>query len=135
MTTTGKPVPVRVRAATPYLAVRDAARAIEFYKVAFGATESSERHIESDGRVGHAEFTIGDAQIFISDEFPEIGVRGPQSLGGASSSIVLEVEDADAIFNQAIAAGATVVRPLKDEPYGRTGKLADPFGHIWFING
>ncbi|HET7853150.1 MAG TPA: VOC family protein [Candidatus Methylomirabilis sp.] len=135
MATTGKPVPVRIRTATPYLTVKDAARAIEFYKTAFGATESSKRYIESDGRVGHAEFTIGDAQIFISDEFPEIGVRGPQSLGGASSSIVLEVEDADAIFNQAVAVGATVVRPLKDEPYGRTGKLADPFGHIWFING
>ncbi|MGQ0550400.1 MAG: VOC family protein [Armatimonadota bacterium] len=135
MATTGKPIPVRVRSATPYLAVRDAARAIEFYKKAFGATESSERYVESDGRVGHAEFTIGNAQIFISDEFPEIGVRGPQSLGGASSSVVLEVQNADAIFNQAVAAGATVVRPLKDEPYGRTGKLADPFGHIWFING
>lgn len=132
---TGKPTPVRIRSATPYLSVRDAARAIEFYKSAFGAIESSERYIEADGRVGHAEFTIGDAQIYISDEFPELGVRGPQTLGGASSSIVLEVEDADAIFNQAIAAGATVVRPLKDELYGRTGKLADPFGHIWFING
>lgn len=135
MTTTGKPALARVRSATPYLSVRDAARAIEFYTKAFGATESSKRYIESDGRVGHAEFTIGDAQIFISDEFPEIGVRGPQSLGGASSGIVLEVDDADAIFNQAVAAGATVVRPLKDETYGRTGKLADPFGHIWFING
>ncbi|MGH2602498.1 MAG: VOC family protein [Dehalococcoidia bacterium] len=135
MTSAANQTPVRVHSATPYLTARDAAGAIEFYKRAFGAVETGERIVDSSGRVGHAEFTIGDARIMISDEHPEIDVRGPQSLGGSSSALVLQVEDPDAIFNRAVAAGATVVRPLKDEPYGRTGKLADPFGHIWFISG
>ena len=90
---------------------------------AFGAVESAERIIDASDRIGHAEFMIGDALIMISDEHPEIDVLGPQSLGGSTSALVLTVEDADAAFEQAVAAGAAVVRPLKNEPYGRTGKL------------
>lgn len=133
MTTTSR-TGVHITAATPYLTVRNAAEAIDFYTRAFGAVETAERIIDETGRIGHAEFTIGDVLIMISDEHPEIDVRGPQSLGGSSIALVLSVDDADAAFGQAVSAGATVIRPLKDEPYGRTGKLADPFGHVWFVN-
>ncbi|MGE0540621.1 MAG: VOC family protein [Dehalococcoidia bacterium] len=134
MTTTTNPAGTHVIAATPYLTVKDAAAAIDFYTRAFGAVETAERIIDAGGRIGHAEFMIGDVLIMISDEHPEIDVLGPLSLGGSSSALVLTVEDADAAFERAVAAGTTVVRPLKDEPYGRTGKLEDPFGHVWFIN-
>ncbi len=132
--TTTNPAVAHVIAATPYLTARDAAAAIDFYTRAFGAVESSARIVDASGRIGHAEFMIGDALIMISDEHPEIDVLGPQSLGGSTSALVLTVDDADAAFAQAVSAGATVIRPLKDEPYGRTAKLADPFGHVRFIN-
>ena len=135
MTTTANHAPTGIRGATPYLAAKNAAAAIEFYRRAFGAVEIGESYVEPSGRVGHAELAFGDVRIAISDEFPEIDVRGPQSRGGATSALILHVDDPDAVFERAVAAGATVIRPLKDEPYGRTGKLADPFGHIWFING
>lgn len=135
MTTTQKQTSAHVRAATPYLTAKSAAAAIDFYGEAFGAVETEERMIDPSGRIGHAEFTIGDAPIMISDEHPEIDVLGPQSLGGSTPALVLMVDDPDALFERAVAAGATVLRPLKDEPYGRTGKLADPFGRVWFIHG
>lgn len=134
MTTTSKAA-LRVRAATPYLTVRNAAGALRFYAEAFGAIETEDRIVDQSGRIGHAEFVIGDALIMISDEHPEIDVLGPQSLGGSTSALVLAADDPDVLFDQAVAAGATVLRPLTDEPYGRTGKLADPFGHVWFVNG
>jgi len=133
-TTTGQST-VGIRGVMPYLTARNAAQAIEFYARDFGAVEAGERYVGDDGRVGQAELEFGAARIAISDEHPEIDVRGPQSLGGASSALILAVADADSVFARAVAAGATVVRPLKDEPYGRTGKLRDPYGHIWFING
>jgi len=119
--------------ATPYLIIKDAAQAIEFYKKAFGATEVM-RFAQPDGRIGHAEIKIGDSHIMLADEFPEMGARSPQSLGGSPVSILLYVEDVDAQAKQAVAAGAKVVRPVKDQFYGdRSGSFEDPFGHQWHI--
>ena len=130
---TVKPIPDGYHTATPYLIVKGAAGAIEFYKKAFGATELM-RLADPSGKVGHAEIKIGNSPIMLADEFPEMGFRGPQSLGGSTVSILLYVEDVDARFSRAIAAGAKVVRPVQDQFYGdRSGTLADPFGHVWTI--
>ncbi len=128
-----KPIPDGYHTVTPYLIVKDAARAIEFYKQAFGAAERM-RLTDPGGRVGHAEITIGDSTIMLADEFPEMGVRSPQTLGGSPVSLALYVADVDAMADRAVAAGATVVRPVKDQFYGdRSGTFADPFGHVWTI--
>ncbi|MEK6321164.1 MAG: VOC family protein [Acidobacteriota bacterium] len=134
MTSKVKPVPEDYPTVTPYLTVKDAASAMEFYKNVFGAKESM-RLAEPDGRIGHAEMQIGNSQIMISDEYPEIDVLGPQSRGGSTVGLHLYVEDVDAVFDKAVAAGAKVVRPVSDQFYGdRSGKLADPFGHVWFVS-
>ncbi len=118
---------------TPYLTVSDAASAIEFYKQAFGATEIH-RIVGEDGKIGFAALQIGDSRLMISDEFPEIGVRGPRSLGGSSVGIHLFVEDVDAWADRAIAAGAKVLRPVADQGTDlRNGIFQCPFGHRWFI--
>jgi PhnB protein len=128
-----KPIPDDYRTVTPYLIVKDASRALEFYKKAFGATERM-RMAGPEGRIGHAEIQIGAGVVMLADEFPEMGVRGPKSLGGSPVILAVYVEDVDARFAQAIAAGAKVVRPLKDQFYGdRSGTLEDPFGHIWTL--
>jgi PhnB protein len=128
-----KPIPKGYHTATPYLVIKGAAKAIEFYKKAFGAAEMT-RMTQPDGRVGHAEIKIGDSPIMLADEFPEMGARSPQSLGGSPVSILLYVPDVDALTSQAITAGAKVVRPVKDQFYGdRSGSLEDPFGHQWHI--
>ena len=128
-----KPIPDGYHTATPYLIVKDAASAIEFYKKAFGATELM-RLAGPSGKVGHAEIMIGNSPIMLADEFPEIGARGPQSLGGSPVMILLYVEEVDARFGQAVAAGAKALRPVKDQFYGdRSGTLEDPFGHVWTI--
>ena len=117
----------------PYLHIQGAARAIEFYQQAFGATEVL-RLSEPDGRIGHAEILIGGARIMLADEYPECGILGPQSLGGTSVSLHLTVPDVDAFARQAVAAGAKLAKPIKDEFYGeRGGKLEDPFGHVWQV--
>ncbi len=121
--------------ATPYLAVRDAEAAIAFYGRAFGAEESSERYTGEDGRIGHAELSVGPVTFYLADEHPEFGVVGPQTLSGRSSSIVLGVADVDASFRRAVQAGATVDREPEDEPYGRIAWIIDPFGHRWAMNG
>lgn len=119
---------------TPYLSVRNAAAAIDFYKTAFGATEVT-RLIQPDGRVGHAEINIDGARIMLADEFPEIGFRSPESLGGSPVNIHLDVPDVDAVARRAIAAGAKVVRPVADQFYGdRSGQLSDPFGYTWAVS-
>ena len=105
MSTTVKPIPEGYHTVTPYLIVRNAARAIEFYKKAFGATELM-RMAEPSGRIGHAEIRIGDSPIMLADEVPEMGFRSPESFGGSPVSILLYVEEVDAVFNQAVAAGA-----------------------------
>lgn len=119
--------------ATPYLIIQGAARAIEFYKQAFGATELM-RLDAPGGTIGHAEIKIGDSIIMLADEHPEMGFRGPQALGGTPVCLMLYVEDSDAMFAQAIAAGGTLQKPLQDQFYGdRSGQLVDPFGHVWTI--
>jgi PhnB protein len=119
---------------TPYLTYRDAAKAIEFYKKAFGAVERV-RLPDDEGKVSHAEIHIQGVPIFLSDEYPGIDVLSPETVGGSPVMLVLDVDDVDAVFNQALAAGATETRPLQDSFGGalRTGKLVDPFGHYWMI--
>lgn len=133
MTDKVKPIPEGYHTLTPYLIVHDAARAIEFYKQAFGATEMF-RMDGPDGRVGHAEMRIGDSQIMLADEHPEMNARSPQTMGGSPVSFMLYVEDVDGMVAQALAAGATLKRPIADQFYGdRTGGVEDPFGHNWYI--
>ncbi len=128
-----KPIPEGYHTATPYLIVKDAPRAIDFYKRAFGATELM-RMPGPGGKIGHAEIKIGDSPIMLADEVPGMGFRSPESLGGSPISILLYVEDVDAVFSEAVAAGAKVQRPVADQFYGdRTGGVTDPFGHVWYI--
>jgi PhnB protein len=118
---------------TPYLAIKNAAKALEFYKKAFGATETS-KLMMSDGRLGHAEIRLGDSVIMLSDEFPEFGGKAPETLGGSPVSIHLYVENVDAFFARALAAGARERKPVMDQFYGdRSGQLEDPFGHLWWV--
>jgi PhnB protein len=129
-----KPIPDGYHTVTPYLIVRGAAEAIDFYKAAFGATELFRMADPATGKVGHAEIRIGDSHVMLADEHPEMGAAGPQSLGGTSVHLLLYVPDVDARFRQAVAAGGTEVRPVKDQFYGdRSGTLTDPFGHSWTI--
>jgi PhnB protein len=128
-----QPTPEGYHTATPYLIVKDAVRAIEFYKRAFNATELM-RLADPSGKVMHAEIKIGDSTIMLADEFPEMGIRGPQSLGGSPVILLLYVRDVDAAASQAGAAGAKVLRPVKDQFYGdRSGTFEDPFGHVWTL--
>jgi PhnB protein len=128
-----KPIPEGYTTITPYLVVRGAAKAIEFYQKAFGARELM-RFPMPDGTVAHAEIKIGNAIMMLADEMPGMGYLGPASRGGCTGGIALYVEDADALFRQAIAAGAKQIKPMEDQFYGdRSGTLADPFGHWWTI--
>ncbi|MEX0683914.1 MAG: VOC family protein [Dehalococcoidia bacterium] len=124
---------IGIHKVSAYLAVEGAAEAIEFYKKAFGAALGT-RMEEPDGRIGYAELTIGETVVMISDAWPDMRVLSPLSLNGNSVSLVVEVEDADAAWGRALGAGASIERPLKDEPYGRTGWVVDPYGHRWCIN-
>jgi PhnB protein len=127
------PIPEGYEGATPYLSIKGAADAIEFYKKAFGAIETM-RLPGPGGRIGHAEIKIGKANIMLADEHPEIGFLSPRTLGGSPVTIHLYVEDIDALARQAEAAGAKVLRPVADQFYGdRGGKFKDPFGHVWFL--
>jgi PhnB protein len=127
-------VPERYHTVTPRMFVRGAAEAIEFYKRAFDATEI-ERSAEPSGKIVNAEIKIGDSIISLADESPEWGNHSPQSLGGATTTITLNVEDADAVWDQAISAGAKVIFQIQDQFYGyRQGRLEDPFGHLWIIS-
>jgi len=126
-------IPAGYHNITPYLMVRNAAAAIDFYKKAFNAVELM-RFPGPGGKIMHAEVKIGDSPVMLADEMPEEGHVGPQTLGGVGVSMMLYVEDVDTRFAQAIAAGATVKRPVQDQFYGdRTGTLVDPFGHVWSI--
>jgi PhnB protein len=134
MTTKVKPIPDGYHTVTPYLIVSDASKALEFYKQAFGATETT-RMDGPGGKVMHAEIRIGDSAIMLADECPQMGARSPQQLGGSPVSLHLYVEDADSITNRATAAGATVIRPIQDQFYGdRSAMVTDPFGHTWNIS-
>jgi PhnB protein len=126
-----KAIPEGYRTATPYLIVKGASRALDFYKKAFGA-EQLFRMDGPGGNVMHAEMQIGDSRLMLADEFPDMGYVAPKPGDGASNSIYLYVEDVDKRFQRAIDAGAQVMRPVHDEFYGdRTGTLTDPFGHVW----
>ena len=128
-----KPVPDGYHTATPYLIINGAAAALKFYKEAFGATELF-RMDAPGGKIGHAEIKIGDSPIMLADEYPDMGYRGPQAIGGTPVSIMLYVEDVDAVFNRTVAAGAKVKQPVIDQFYGdRSATLEDPFGHVWTI--
>ena len=130
---TVKPTPEGYHSVTPYLIIKGAADAIEFYKRAFGATELL-RMPHPDGRVGHAEIKIGDSPVMLADEFPEMGHKSPTTLGGSPVSLMIYVDDVDTVFNRAIAEGAKSDRPLETKFYGdRSGSLTDPFGHLWHI--
>ena len=126
-------IPAGYHTATPYLIVNGAARAIDFYRQAFGATEAV-RMDEPGGKVGHAEIKIGDSVIMLADEHPEINARSPQSIGGTPVSLLLYVPDCDAVVAKAVSLGGKVLKPVQDQFYGdRSGTLADPFGHQWTI--
>jgi PhnB protein len=128
-----KAIPAGYTSVTPYLIIKGAGRAIDFYKRAFGAIEQM-RMPMPDGRVGHAELKIGNSVVMMADEFPERGNKSPSTLGGTSGSIMLYVADVDSTFAQAIRAGAREVMPVTDQFYGdRSGFLEDPFGHQWTI--
>lgn len=129
-----KAIPDGYSSVTPYLCVKGAPEAIEFYKQAFGATELM-RLAAPDGKIGHAEIKIGNSRIMLADEFPEMGFLSPQSLGGTPVTIHLYVEDVDSVARRAVDAGAKVLRPVEDQFYGdRAGQLEDPFGHVWWVS-
>ena len=128
-----KAIPDGYHSVTPYLVMRDAAQAIDFYERAFGATELF-RFSAPDGKIGHAEIKVGDSVIMLADEMPDMGYRGPQTLGGAAVSLMMYVEDVDRQFQRAVNAGAKVKQQVTDQFYGdRSGTLEDPFGHVWTI--
>lgn len=128
-----KPIPDGYHSVTPYLSIKGAAQAIEFYKRAFNATELF-RLVAPSGDIGHAEIKIGDSPVMLADPCEEGAFRNPQTLGGSSVGLHVYVEDVDTLFARAVDAGAKAVRPVQDQFYGdRTGTLEDPFGHIWFL--
>jgi PhnB protein len=129
-----KPIRDGYHTVTPYLIITGAAKALDFYKRAFGAKEVL-RMDGPGGKVMHAEIRIGDSHIMLADEVPQMGFRSPTSIGGAGVGILLSVPDVDASAKQAIAAGARVLRPVQDQFYGdRAGTFEDPFGHTWTIS-
>jgi PhnB protein len=127
-------IPQGYATATPYLIVKGAADAIDFYKRAFNATELL-RMADPSGGVAHAEIKIGNSVIMLADEHPAMGYRGPRSLGGSAVSIMLYVDDVDTVFERAVKAGAKSQRAVTNQFYGdRSGTLEDPFGHVWTIS-
>ena len=128
-----KAIPDGYPRVTPYLHVDGAKAAIDFYTTVLGAEERMTMP-GPDGRIGHAELAIGDSVIMLADEFPDMGVVGPKTVGGTPVTIHVYVEDVDAVFDQAVKAGAKAVRPVEDKFYGdRGGEFEDPFGHRWSI--
>ncbi|MDQ3647602.1 MAG: VOC family protein [Actinomycetota bacterium] len=128
-----KPIPDGYPQVIPYLCVDGAEAAIEFYGRVLGATERM-RMPGPDGKIGHAEIELGDSVIMLSDEHPDIDVRGPKSIGGTPVMISVYVEDVDAVFEEALAAGASALRAVEDQFYGdRSGQFEDPFGHRWNV--
>lgn len=132
--TTGTGPVATLRALTPYLAVVDARAAVEFYVTAFGAVPRGEPILMDDGRVGHAEVALGDCVLMLADEFPEMGLVAPTGRGGPSQSLRLEVADPDAVVDRAVAAGATLDRPVTGSEHGRGGAVLDPSGHRWMVS-
>ena len=128
-----RPVPAGYHTVTPYLIVHGAAEALEFYSRAFGAVEVM-RLSGPHGKIMHAEITLGDSRVMVADEFPQMGAISPHSLGGTAVGLAIYVENVDHVFERALASGATMLSPVKDQFYGdRSGTLQDPFGHRWTI--
>jgi len=129
-----EPAAGRYNTLQPYLIIKNCAAALDFYVKAFGATERM-RMTRPDGRIGHAEIQLGDTVVMMAEEHPEIGALSPEHYGGSPVSLHLHVEDCDASFQRAIAAGATSVREPADQPYGdRNGGVLDPFGYKWWLS-
>ncbi len=127
-----KPIPEGYHSVTPYLSIKGAVKALEYYKKAFGAIELF--RMEHNGKIGHAEIKIGDSPIMLADEFPEMDFLSPVTLGGSPVGLMIYVEDVDTVFKQAIDAGGVEKKPVQDQFYGdRSGTLKDPFGHTWTI--
>jgi PhnB protein len=127
------PIPEGYPRVSPYLIVDGAAAAIEFYSSVLGASERM-RMPDREDKIGHAELQIGDSIVMLADEYPEMGLRGPKSLGGTPVTISVYVEDVDDVFDRAVRAGATSLRAVEDQFYGdRSGQFEDPFGHRWSI--
>lgn len=134
MTKSKSPIPAGLSTVTPYLILSDTRKAVEFYKTAFGA-EIRMVMPGPDGRVMHAEIKIGNSIIFLGDEYKEMDVLSPESRGGATSSLMLYVEDVDSAFNRAVEAGCSVKMPVSDQFWGdRFGAVTDPFGHRWSLS-
>lgn len=132
-TKAAKPIPEGYSSITPYLTIKGAAKAIEYYKKAFGATERGVLTLPN-GLIGHAEVRIGDSLIMLADEFPGMDCTGPEKLGGTPVTLHLYVDNVDKVVEQAVNAGGTLKRAVKDQFYGdRTGGVTDPFGHEWYI--
>ena len=128
-----RPIPSDYPRVCAYLHIDGASEAIEFYKRVFGATERM-RLAGPNGKVGHAELAIGDSVVMLADEYPEMGVKGPTAFGGSPVVLSIYVEDVDDTVHRALAAGATLVRPVEDRFYGdRSGQIDDPFGHSWSV--
>ena len=127
------PIPEGYPRVTPYLITDGAAAAIEFYTTVLGATERM-RMPAPGGTIGHAELQLGESVIMLSDEYPEMGMRGPKAMGGTPVTISVYVEDVDSVFERAVSAGAKALRPVEDQFYGdRSGQFEDPFGHRWSV--
>jgi PhnB protein len=128
-----KPIPEGYHTLTPYLIIKGASQAIEFYKNAFRAKEVI-RLVDESGKIGHAEMLIGNSYVMLADEVLETGHRSPQSLGGSPVSLLVYVENVDEVVTQAVNSGAKLIRAVQDQFYGdRVGGVEDPFGHIWYI--
>jgi len=128
-----KRIPDGYGTVTPYLIVKDAARALDFYKSALDAVELY-RMPDPSGRVAHAEMRVGNSQVMLADEVPDMGAVSPQTLGGAGVSFLVYVDDVDSAYRKAVAAGAKEKRPVQDQFYGdRAGTIQDPFGHQWTL--
>ncbi len=128
------PIPADYPRVTPYLCIDGAADAITFYTQVFGAAERM-RMAAPDGKIGHAELTIGNSVIMLSDEYPEMDAASPQTIGGTPVTLHIYVEDVDATFERAVSAGAKALSPVANQFYGdRSGKFEDPFGHRWYVS-
>jgi PhnB protein len=133
MSNSVKPIPDGYSVVAPYLIIRGAARALEFYKQALGAVERLRLDMPG-GKIGHAEIQFGPSLIMLADEMPEMGYRSPEAFGGSPVSLHLYVEDTDAVVARAVAHGAKLLRPVQNQFYGdRSGTFSDPFGHIWTV--
>lgn len=128
-----KPIPDGYHSVTPYITVDDAAKAIDFYKAAFGATEIA--RMDMGGKIGHAEIRVGDSVVMLSDEFPDRGKLGPKARGGATASLMVYLDDVDTAFRRAVDAGATETMAVENQFWGdRMGSVTDPFGHSWMLS-